>query len=86
MDMPTPEGMIPTRDVSNRETLARIAQVLGCSVECFFEPSDAVYSKDAARLIQTWLAIRSPKARNAVFAFACEMLRADKGKSTRAAG
>ncbi|MCJ2083771.1 hypothetical protein [Methylobacterium sp. J-090] len=78
MDMPTPEWLAPTPDDSDCETLARIAQVLGCPLDCFFEPSGASYPKDAARLIQTWVAISSPDKRHAVFVFALEMLRAEK--------
>ena len=52
--------------------------MLGCSQDSFFEQSTAGYPKDASLLIQTWLAIRSPEGRDAVFAFARETLRADK--------
>lgn len=78
MDMPTPKGTGLAPEVSGGDKLAQIAQMLGCSSECFFEQSNAAYPKDASLLIQTWLAIRSPKGRDAVFAFAREMLRSDK--------
>jgi hypothetical protein len=78
MDMPTPKGTDMAPEVSGSETLAQLALMLGCSPDSFFEQSNAGYTKDASLLIQTWLAIKSPKGRDAVFAFAREMLRAEK--------
>lgn len=76
--MLTPKGTGLAPEVSGSEKLAQIAQMLGCSPDSLFEQSTAGYPKDASLLIQTWLGIKSPKGRDAVFAFAREMLRAEK--------
>ena len=78
MDMPTPKGTNLAPEVSGSKKLAQLAQMLGCSAKSFFEQSNAGYPRDASLLIQTWLAIKSPKRRDAVFAFAREMLRSEK--------
>ena len=78
MDMPTPKGTDLASEVSGSKKLAQLAKMLGCSTKSFFEQSTAGYPKDASLLIQTWLAIKSPKRRDAVFAFAREMLRSEK--------
>ncbi|MCJ2121100.1 hypothetical protein [Methylobacterium sp. J-077] len=78
MDMPTPKGLDAMSDIHTQATLARVAQVLGCSPESFFEFAPVNAPRDTSQLIQIWLAVRSPKGREAIFAFAREILRSEK--------
>lgn len=86
MDMPTPTGLGTKRDTPNVATLARLAQVLGCTPDRFFNEVHAGTGKDTAQLIQMWLAIRSPEGREAVFAFVTEVLRSETRESQHDVG
>ena len=78
MDMPTPDGLRLALHTGDCGTLARIAKALDCSPASFFEQPTAGHPNDASLLMQTWLAIKSPKGRDVVFAFAREVLRSEK--------
>ena len=75
MDMPTPN--VTATDARDHATLTRIAGLLGCSTDRFFEVAPTSRPKDTSQLIQTWLAIKSSEGRDAVFAFATEILRSE---------
>ncbi|MCJ2092624.1 hypothetical protein MKK67_08935 [Methylobacterium sp. J-072] len=77
MDMPTPKGLDTEPDTNNDATLARLARTLGCKPDRFFDVARTGKEKDTSELIHVWLAIRSPEGRDAVFAFAREVLHSE---------
>ncbi|MCJ2137368.1 hypothetical protein MKK69_25545 [Methylobacterium sp. J-026] len=81
MDMSTPKEMAMTSAACDHATLARVAQVLGCSPDHFYEPTPAGTPRGTSHLIQMWLAISSQEGRDAVFAFAREVLQSEKSSS-----
>ncbi|MCJ2065456.1 hypothetical protein MKK63_22480 [Methylobacterium sp. J-088] len=81
MDMPTPDAPATGTDTDDHPILVRIAGLLDCAPASFYEAAPTSQPKDTSQLIQTWLAISSPEGRGAVFAFAREVLRAEKIRS-----
>ncbi|MCJ2062866.1 hypothetical protein MKK63_09110 [Methylobacterium sp. J-088] len=80
MDMPTPEDIGAPTNRHARDQLDRLAQALACSSERFYETQHASGSKDAAHLIQMWLALKRPEARDMVLTLVNELLKAEAGK------
>ena len=76
MDMPTLHILDSITDRNSLEKLDTLAQALGCSTDLFFDAPGQPTTGDTAQLLQMWIAIRSPEGRQAVFACAREVLKA----------